>query len=128
MRMITVRPIWHNCELRDDLTPLWASSCVGAECAGANAGAGAGNTEFLDLFAIFGEKLDEFLLDIGVVWPTFFEVRSDWYFFFFSACFRKTCFSMTSILCGDVIVGLGICSSAMLDFGETGVVITIVIW
>jgi len=89
---------------------------VGAECAGA--GAGAGNAEILDLFAIFGNELDEFR-HIGVVWLTFFEVRSDsalsstyeCFFPFFSVCFRQICFSIISVFRVEAIVDFNICSS-----------------
>lgn len=114
-----VRPMWHNRESRNGSTPFWASSCVGAECAGA--GAGAGNVEILDLFAIFGDELDEFRLDIGVVWPTFFEIKSDsalsstyeYFFPFFSVCFRQVCFSMISVFRVETVVNFDICSSAI---------------
>lgn len=119
-KTITARPTWHNRESRNDLTPFWVFNCVGAECAGA--GAGAGSTEILDLFAIFGNELDEFRLDIGVVWPTFFGIRSDsvfpsstyeCFFPFFSVCFRQVCFSVLSVFRVEIVVDLDICSSVI---------------
>lgn len=119
IRTTTMRPTWHNRESRNDLTPFWAPSCVGADCAGA--GAGAGNAEeILDLFATFGNELDEFRLDIGVVWLIFFDrVRSDsalsstyeYFFPFLSVCLPQVCFSMTSVLRVETVVDLDICSS-----------------
>ena len=111
------KPTWHNRESCNDLTPFWTSNRVGAECAGA--GAGGGNAEILDLFAIFGDELDKFRLDIGVVWPTFFRVRSDsvllsmyeYFFPFFSVCFRQIYFSISSVFCVEAVVDLDICSS-----------------
>lgn len=90
---------------------------MGAECAGA--GAGGGNAEILDLFTIFGDELDKFRLDIGVVWPTFFRVRSDsvllstyeYFFPFFSVCFHQICFSISSVFRVEAVVDLDICSS-----------------
>jgi len=60
-----VRATKRSRESRDRSTPLWAPICLGAECAGADAG--AGNADILDLLAIPDEELDAFLLDIGVV-------------------------------------------------------------
>lgn len=124
IRIAAASPIWYNRESRDDLTPFCESSCVGVECAGA--GAGAGNAEIRDLFAILGEELDAFLLDIGVVWLTFLGVGSDsglpticaYFFPLFSVCFRrKMCFS-TAVLLVEIIVGLGICSSVISFTGR----------
>lgn len=108
-----MRPVQHNRQSRDEVTPFWVPSCVGAECAGAD----AGNAEILDLFVIFGEELDTFLLDIGVVWLMFFDIRfsSDLSYFFpvFSVGFFNLCFSTTSVLRVEAIVGLGMCNSVI---------------
>lgn len=118
--MTAARPTRHNRESRNGLTPFCVPSCVGAECAGA--GAGAGNDDILDLFAIFCEELDAFLRDIGVVCPKFFGVESDsdllpiayeYFLPFFSVCLRQTCLSTTSVLRVEEIVGIGRCNTAI---------------